>query len=99
VALAGAGVAEHHDGFPCLEIGAGGQVGEGGWGDRWDGGQVEVGEALEAGELGFGHAADPASLEPVVDLGGEDFGEVSQVGAAFPDRDLREPDGLGADGG
>ena len=60
---------------------------------------VRAKAALEAGDLGFGHAADPASLEPVVDLGGEDFGEVSQVGAAFPDRDLREPDGLGADGG
>ena len=68
-------------------------------GDRGDGAQVEVGESFQARELGFGHAPDPAPLEPVIDLGGEDFGEVAQVGAAFPDGDLGQPDGLGADGG
>jgi hypothetical protein len=34
-----------------------------------------------------------------VDLGGEDLGEVAEVGAALPDRDLCEPVRFGADGG
>lgn len=42
-----------------------------------------------AGELRLGDTAGPAAFLAVLDLGGEDFPEVSRVGAAFPDRDLR----------
>jgi hypothetical protein len=39
-----------------------------------------------------------AAAGAVVEFGGEDSGEVSQVGVAFPGGDLSEPGGLVADG-
>ena len=59
---------------------------------------IEVGQPLDAGEAGFADAAGPAAAGAVVGLGGEDLGEVGQVGLPFPDRDLGQPGGLVADG-
>ena len=67
-------------------------------GDAGDDVGVEVGQPLEAREPGFGDAAGAAAAGPVVDLGGQDLGEVSQVGVPFPDGDLGEAGGVGADG-
>jgi hypothetical protein len=53
---------------------------------------------LEARETRFADAAGAAPARPVVGLGGEDLGEISQVGLALPDRDLRHPGSVGADG-
>ena len=97
--LAGAGVAEQDDRFPGGHVGAAGEVGQRGRGDAVHGVHVELGQALEAGELGLADAADSAALAAVVDLGGEDLGEVAEVGASFPHRDLGQPVRLGADGG
>ena len=98
--LAGAGVAEQHDGFPGVDPGAGGQVARVAAGDgRAAAVEVEVLEAFDAGELGFGDPAGPAAGVPVVALGGEDLGEVGQVGQSFPGGGLGQPGGLVADGG
>jgi hypothetical protein len=59
---------------------------------------VEVREAFEAGELGVVDAPGAAPVGAVVDLGGQDLGEVSQVGLVFSGGDLREAGGFGADG-
>ena len=99
VALAGAGVAEQHDGFPGVEVVPGGELAEGGGLQGGDGVDVEVGEPFQAGELGVVDAAGPATFGAVVDLGGEDFGEVGQVGLAFPVGDLGQPGRLGPHGG
>ena len=50
-------------------------------------------------ETGFGDAPGVAAAGAVVEFSGEDSGEVSQVGVAFPDGDLSQPGGLAADGG
>ena len=99
VGLAGAGVAEQHDGFAGVDVGAGGEVARVAGADGGGGVDVEVGEPFEAGEVGFVDAAGAAAFGAVVDLGGEDFGEVAEVGLAFPLGDLGEPGGFGADGG
>jgi hypothetical protein len=75
----------------------GGEAGELG-GDAGDGVGVEVGQPLDPRESGFGDAAGPAAAGAIVDLGGQDLGEIAQVGVAFADGDLREPGGVGADG-
>ena len=64
-----------------------------------DGVGVEVGQPLEAREAGFGDAAGAAPGGAVVELGGQDLGEVGQVGGVFPGGDLGQPGGLVADGG
>jgi hypothetical protein len=97
VTLAGAGVAEQDDGFAGLEVRPGRQVRQRGGGDG-GGVEFEVGQPLEAGELRFGDAAGPSPFLAVVDLGGEDFAEVAQVGAAFADGDLGQADRFVADG-
>ena len=66
---------------------------------RRDGVDVEVGEPFQARELGLVDAAGAAAFGAVVDLGGEDLGEEPQVGLAFPDGDLGQAGGFGADGG
>ena len=50
-------------------------------------------------ELGFVDASGAAAFGAVVDLGGEDFGEVAEVGVAFPVGDLGQAGRFGADGG
>jgi len=97
VGLASAGVTEQDDGFPGVQVGPGRQVRQRRCGDG-GGVEVEVREAFEAGELRFGDASGPAPFEAVVDLGGEDLAEVSQVGAAFSYRDLGQADGFVAHG-
>ena len=67
--------------------------------DAGDGVEVEVGEAFQAGELGFVDAAGAASFGAVVDLGGEDLGQEPQVGLAFPLGDLGQAGRFGAHGG
>jgi hypothetical protein len=68
-------------------------------GDGRHGVGAEVGQLFDARESGFGDAAGAAPGGAVVELGGEDFGEVGQVGGAFPGGDLGQPGGLVADGG
>ena len=63
-----------------------------------DGVCVEVGQPLDAGEAGVGDAAGAAPGGAVVEFGGEDFGEVGQVGGVVPGGDLGQPGGLVADG-
>ena len=64
-----------------------------------DGVDVEVRQSFRAGEVGVVDASGAASGGAVVDLGGQDFGEVAEVGVAVADGDLREAGGFGADGG
>jgi hypothetical protein len=90
---------EQHDRLAGGHVGAGGEVGQGGRGDAVHGVHVELGQPLEARELGLADAAGAAALAAVVDLGGEDFGEVAEVGLAFPHRDLGQPVRFGPDGG
>src|SRR5262249_14852112 len=99
VGLAGAGVAEQHDRLALVQVGAGGQAGEDGRGDGRVGVGAEVGQPFDAREAGFGDAAGAAAGGAVIQLGGEDFGEVGQVGGVFPGGDLGEAGGLVADGG
>ena len=66
---------------------------------RGDGVDVEVRQSFEPRELGVVDASGAASFGAVVDLGGQDFGEVAQVGVAFPVGDLGEADRFGAHGG
>ena len=89
VGLAGAGVPEQHHRFAGVDPGAGGEVREGGRGQRRVGVQVEVGQPLGAGELGLVDPPDAASGVAVVALGGEDLGEVGLVGQPFPGRGRR----------
>jgi len=99
VGLAGAGITEQHNGFAGVDVGAGGQCGQLGRGDGGHRVEVELGEAFEAGEFGVGDAAGAAALAAFVDLGGQHFGEVGQVGLPLPDGDLGQSGGFGADGG
>jgi hypothetical protein len=78
---------------------AGGEGGDLGGADGGDGVGVEVGEPLEAGEPGFGDPAGAATAVPVVELGGENLGEVAEVGVPFPGGDVGEAGGFGSDGG
>ena len=66
---------------------------------RGDGVDVEVREPFQPRELGVVDAPGAAAFGAVVDLGGEDFGEVAQVGVAFPVGDLGQAGRFGADGG
>jgi hypothetical protein len=93
--LAAAGVAEQHDRLAGVDPRPGGQRGEGGR-DAGDRVGVKVGEPLDPRELRF---SDPAAAGAVIDLRGEDLGQVGQMGLPFPDGDLGEPGGVGADGG
>ena len=66
--------------------------------NRRDGVDAEVREPLEPRELGVVDPAGAASFGAVIDLGGEDLGEVGQVSLAFPGGDLGQASGFGADG-
>jgi len=77
----------------------GGEVAQGGGGDGGNGVDVEFGEAFESGEFGVVDAAGAASFAAVVDFGGQDFGEVAEVGLAFPVGDVGQAGGFGAHGG
>jgi hypothetical protein len=99
VGLARAAVPEQDDRLAFVQVGTCGQVCELAGGDGGDCAGVEVGEPLEAGEAGFGDAAGAAPGGAVVEFGGEDLGEVGQVGGAFPGGDLGQPGSLVADGG
>jgi len=80
VGLAGAGVAEQHDGLTAVDPAAGCERGEGGSVNAGGGGEVEAGEGFEAGEAGFLAAAVAAAGVARVDLGGLDLGEERSVG-------------------
>jgi hypothetical protein len=97
VGFAGAGVTERDDRLAGVDPRAGCQGCELS-GDAGDDVGVEVGQPLEAGEAGFADAAGSAPAGPVVGFGGQDLGQKGQVGLAFPDGDLGEPDGVGTDG-
>jgi hypothetical protein len=88
VRLPGPGVPEQDDGFTGVEVGPGGQGGQRRRADGGDGVDVELGQAFQAWEAGFGDAPGAASFVAFVDLGAEDLGEVGQVGLAFAQRDL-----------
>lgn len=98
VGLAGARVAEQHDGLAPVDPRPGGEGGDGGIADRARGG-VELGEVFEPGEAGLDNPAGPAAFVAVVDLGGEDLGEEPAVGEPLLGGLVREPAGFGADGG
>ncbi len=97
--LAGAGVAEQHDRLAFVQVAAGCQGAQEGGGDGGDGAGGEVGQPLDAWEPGLGDAAGAAAVGAVVELGGQDLGEVGQVGGVVAGGDLGQPGGLGADGG
>jgi hypothetical protein len=97
VGFPGAGVTQQHERLPGVDPRSGSQAGEG-RGDAGDVIGVEVGQPLGPGEPGFGDAAGPAAAGPVVDLGRQQLGEVAQVGVPFPDGDLSQAGGVGADG-
>jgi hypothetical protein len=65
-------------------------------GDVGGGGQIEVCEALEAGEAGFADAPGPAPFGSGIDLGGEDLGQAGEVGRPGPRRRVRQTGGVGA---
>ena len=97
--LTRAGVAEQHDGLAFVQVGAGGQVGEEGRGDGRDGVGAEVSKPFDAREMGLGDAAGAAPGRAVIQLGGQDFGEVGQVDGVVLGGELGQPGGLVADGG
>ena len=97
--LAGAGVTEQHDWFAGVHVVPAGQLPEDGGRDSGHGIDIEVRQAFQPRELGVVDAPGAAPFGAVVDLGGEDFGEVTQVGVAFPVGDLGEADRFGADVG
>ena len=97
--LAGAAVAEQHDRLAFVQVGARRQAGQLPGGQGGDRVGVEVGQPFEAREAGFGDAAGAAPGGAVIQLGGQDFGEVGQVGGVVPGGDLGQPGGLVADGG
>ena len=96
--LAGAGVTEQHDRFAGVHVVPGGEVAQGGGCDAGDGVDVELRQPFQPRELGVVDAPGAASFGAVVDLGGQDLGEVAQVGLAFPVGDLGQAGGFGADG-
>src|ERR1035437_4322824 len=97
--LSRTGVAEQNDRLAGVHVPAGGEVPQRPSADGGCGVDVEVGEAFEAGKLGFVDAAGAASVGAVVDLGGEDLGQEPQVGLAFPGGDLGQSGGFGPDCG
>jgi len=99
VGLAGAAVAEEHDRLAFVQVGARCQAGELSGSQGGNRVSVEVGQPFEAREAGFGDAAGAAPGGAVGELGGQDLGEVGQVGGVFPGGDLGQPGGLVADGG
>lgn len=99
VGLAGAGVAEEHNGFAGVEVGARREGRDGGGVDRGRRVEVEVGEAFGAREVGFVDAALAAPFDAFVDLGGEDLGEEAEVALLGALGDLSEAGGIGADHG
>src|SRR5581483_10838619 len=68
MALAGAAVAEEHDGLAGVEIRAGRQGGDGGGVHGWRFVEVEVGEPFDPREPRFGDPADAATFVAFVDL-------------------------------
>ena len=92
-------VAEQHDRFAGVEVGARRERGDGGGVDGGGDGEVEVGEAFGAREAGFGDAALPPSFGSFVDLGGEDLGQEREVALLAALRDLGEPCRVGAHDG
>ena len=86
--LAGPGVTEQHDRFAGVEIVPGGEVAEGGGCDAGYGVDVEVRQPFQSGELRVVDASGTAAFGAIVDFGGQHFGEVAQVGVAFPVGDL-----------
>ena len=97
--LAGAGVTDQHDGVAGVEVGAGGQRGDGRRVDRRGDVDVEVGEAFDAREAGFVDPSGAASFGAVVDLDGEGVGEESEVGGLGSLRLGGEPAGVLTDAG
>jgi len=93
--FAGAGVAEQHDGFAGVEVGAGCERRDRRRVHSRRGREVEVGEAFDAREPRFGDASLAASLGAFVDFGGEDLGKEGEVGVLRALRDLRESAGVG----
>jgi hypothetical protein len=92
---AGAGVAEQDNWLAGVDPGAARDGGEG-CGDAGDDVGVEVSQPLDPREPRLGDAPGAAAAGAVVDLGGQDLGQVGQVGLVFPDGGLGEP--VGADG-
>ena len=68
-------------------------------GDGRDGVGAEVSQPLDPREAGLGDAAGAAPGGAVIEFGGQDLGEVGQVGGVVPGGDLGEAGGLVADGG
>ena len=99
MAFPGAGIAEQDDRLAGVEVGAGGEGGDGGRVDAGGGGQVEVGQAFYAREPGFLDSAPAAVFGAGVDLGGEDLGQVGQVGPLAALGQLGQPAGFGAHDG
>ena len=80
MALAGAGVAEQYDGFVVGNEAAVAEKGDRGRGDVLVGGQVEVIEGLDPGQLRFVDPAGSSSFVTDVELDAQGFGEERRVG-------------------
>lgn len=97
--FAGPGVAEQHDRFAGIHVTPTCQLSEESEGDAGDGINIEVRQSFPSRKLGVVDTSGAASAGAFVDLGGEDFGEITQVCLAFPSGDLGEADLFGAHGG
>ncbi len=98
VRLAGPGIAQQHDRLALTDPVAGCESRQSPRSDRWRGAQIELGEALDAREAGFGDPALPSPRLPVVDFGREQFGQIRPVGDPIADGRSGKLVGLRADG-
>ncbi len=97
--LAGAGATEQHDWLAGVQVVPGGKMAQGGGRDTGDGVDVELRQPFQPRELGVVDAPAAAPFGAVVAFGGQDFGEVTQVGVAFPVGYLGQAAPFGAHGG
>lgn len=96
VGLSCAGVPEQDDRFAGVQVAPGGEVAQGGGCDARNGVDVELRQPFQPRKLGVIDASGAAPFGAVVDLGGQHFGEVAQMGMAFAVGDLGETCRFGA---
>ena len=99
VGLAGAAVAEEHDRLAFVHVGARRQAGQLPGAREGAASALKSASRLMRGKARVGDAAGAAPGGAVIQFGGQDLGEVAQVGGVVPDGDLGQPGGLVADGG
>jgi hypothetical protein len=90
---------EQHDRLSGLDPGPGLERSEHRRFDRGGRTEVELAQALEPREAGLGDAPLAAAREAVLELGGEDLGQIDPVAEPVPHGRVGERSGLLADGG